>query len=65
MVKVNAGLSQNPLDHSFISAALSNESQKLFLMRKHARAAGRHGKLESAKRGWNRKTPCECWGKML
>lgn len=46
---MNAGLSQNLLCHSFMSASLSNETQRRFLMRKHLCAAGRHGMLESAK----------------
>lgn len=32
---MNPGLSQNPLNHSFMSASLFNETQRRFLMRKH------------------------------
>lgn len=51
LAEVNAGLSQNLLNHSFMSASLSNETQRRFLMRKHLCAAGKHGMLESAKTG--------------
>lgn len=33
LAEVNPGLSQNPLNHSFMSASLFNESQQRFLVR--------------------------------
>lgn len=39
--RLNPGLSQNPLNHSFMSASLFNESQKRFLVRKRLCAAGK------------------------
>lgn len=54
LVEVNPGLSQNPLNHSFMSASLFNETQRRFLMRKRLCEAGRRGTLESAKTGWKR-----------
>lgn len=39
--EVNPGLSQNPLNHSFMSPSLLNETQSRFPMRKHLCAAGR------------------------
>lgn len=42
MEEVNPGLSQNPLNHSFMSASLFNETQsRFFLVRKHLCAAGK------------------------
>lgn len=41
MVEVIPGLSQNILNHSFMSASLFNETQRRFFMRKHFCAAGK------------------------
>lgn len=40
LVEVNIGLSQNPLNHSVMSASF-NETQRRFFMRKHLCAAGK------------------------
>lgn len=44
----------NPLNHSFMSVSLFNETQRRFLMRKCLCAAGRQSVLQSAKRGQKR-----------
>lgn len=53
-MEVIPGLSQNPLNHSFMSASLFNESQRRFLVRKHSSTAGKQGMLESAEIDWKR-----------
>lgn len=63
MAEVNLGLSQNPLNHSFMSTSLFNETQRRFLTRKHLCAAGRQGMLESAERDEKRTASSELGGK--
>lgn len=61
--EVIPGLSQNPLNHSFMSASLFNESQRRFLVRKHLSTAGKQGMLESAEIDWKRTALRELGGK--